>query len=387
MRIKPMRRGGWALVLAALALAGCDRGAQEAAPVPAQVSVLTLTARQVTLEDELPGRVAPVRMAEIRPQVGGIIQRRLFEQGAEIRAGQPLFQINPAPFKADADMAAAALQRAEAALVRARVQAARLQPLVEADAVSRQVYDDAVSQRDQAAADVAQARATLARRQLDLKFASVDAPIGGRIDQALITEGALVGPTDSTPLARIQQIDQVYVDVRQPAAALEALRAALAPRHAADNGSGSDSLPASILRSNGEPYPQAGRILFSGINVDAGTGDVLLRILVDNSDRLLLPGMFVRARVPRGQPADALLVPQQAVSRTGGKAGVWVVDAQDHAQRVTVELGELVGRDYLVRSGLQAGQRVVVEGGERLTDGAPVAPRAWQAAGARTPAR
>ena len=382
-----MRRGGWALVLAALALAGCDRGAQEAAPVPAQVSVLTLTARQVTLEDELPGRVAAVRTAEIRPQVGGIIQRRLFEQGAEIRAGQPLFQINPAPFKADADMASAALQRAEAALVRARVQAARLQPLVEADAVSRQVYDDAVSQRDQAAADVAQARATLARRQLDLKFATVDAPIGGRIDQALVTEGALVGTNDSNPLARIQQIDQVYVDVRQPAAALEALRAALAPRHAADNGSGSDGLLASILRSNGTPYPQAGRILFSGINVDAGTGDVLLRILVDNPDRLLLPGMFVRARVPRGQPADALLVPQQAVSPTGGKAGVWVVDAQDHAQRLTVELGELVGRDYLVRSGLQAGQRVVVEGGERLTDGAPVAPRAWQAAGARAPAR
>lgn len=387
MRIKPMRRDGWALVLAALVLAGCDRGAQEAAPVPAQVSVLTLTARQVTLEDELPGRVAAVRTAEIRPQVGGIIQRRLFEQGAEIRAGQPLFQINPAPFKADADMASAALQRAEAALVRARVQAARLQPLVEADAVSRQVYDDAVSQRDQAAADVAQARATLARRQLDLKFATVDAPIGGRIDQALVTEGALVGTNDSNPLARIQQIDQVYVDVRQPAAALEALRAALAPRHAADNGSGSDGLLASILRSNGTPYPQAGRILFSGINVDAGTGDVLLRILVDNPDRLLLPGMFVRARVPRGQPADALLVPQQAVSPTGGKAGVWVVDAQDHAQRVTVELGELVGRDYLVRSGLQAGQRVVVEGGERLTDGAPVAPRAWQAAGARAPAR
>ena len=390
MRIKPMRRDGWALVLAALVLAGCDRGAQEAAPVPAQVSVLTLTARQVTLEDELPGRVAAVRTAEIRPQVGGIIQRRLFEQGAEIRAGQPLFQINPAPFKADADMASAALQRAEAALVRARVQAARLQPLVEADAVSRQVYDDAVSQRDQAAADVAQARATLARRQLDLKFATVDAPIGGRIDQALVTEGALVSPSDSVPLARIQQIDQVYVDVRQPAAALEALRAALTPRRAGDAagiGSGSDGLPATILRSNGEPYPQTGRILFSGVNVDTGTGDVLLRILVDNPDRLLLPGMFVRARVPRGSQAEALLVPQQAVSRTGGKAWVWVVDAQDHAQRVTVELGELVGRDYLVRSGLQAGQRVVVEGGERLTDGAPVAPRAWQAAGARAPAR
>ncbi|GAB4089954.1 efflux RND transporter periplasmic adaptor subunit [Hydrogenophaga soli] len=382
-----MRRGGWALMLAALVLTGCDRSAQEAAPVPARVSVLTLTDRQVTLEDELPGRVAAVRTAEIRPQVSGIVQRRLFEQGAEIRAGQPLFQINPAPFRADADMAAAALQHAQAALVRARVQAARLQPLVEADAVSQQVYDDAVSQRDQAAADVAQAHATLARRQLDLKFATVDAPISGRIDQALVTEGALVGINDSNPLARIQQIDQVYVDVRQPAAALEALRVALAPRHAADNGSGSEGLPASILRSNGTPYPQAGRILFSGINVDAGTGDVLLRILVDNPDRLLLPGMFVRARVPRGQPAEALLVPQQAISRTGGKAGVWVVDAQDHAQRMPVDLGELVGRDYLIRSGLQAGQRVVVEGGERLTDGAPVAPKAWQAAGARAPAR
>lgn len=387
MRIKPMRRGGWALVLAALVLAGCDGGAQEAAPVPARVSVLTLTDRQITLEDELPGRVAAVRTAEIRPQVSGIVQRRLFEQGAEIRAGQPLFQINPAPFRADADMAAAALQHAQAALVRARVQAARLQPLVEADAVSQQVYDDAVSQRDQAAADVAQAHATLARRQLDLKFATVDAPISGRIDQALVTEGALVGINDSNPLARIQQIDQVYVDVRQPAAALEALRVALAPRHAADNGSGSEGLPASILRSNGTPYPQAGRILFSGINVDPSTGDVLLRILVDNPDRLLLPGMFVRARVPRGQPAEALLVPQQAISRTGGKAGVWVVDAQDHAQRVPVDLGELVGRDYLIRSGLQAGQRVVVEGGERLTGGAPVAPKAWQAAGARAPAR
>ena len=387
MRIKPMQRGGWALVLAALVLAGCDGGAQEAAPVLAQVSVLTLTARQVTLEDELPGRVAAVRTAEIRPQVSGIVQRRLFEQGAEIRAGQPLFQINPAPFRADADMAAAALQRAQAVLARARVQAARLQPLVKADAVSQQVYDEAVSQRDQAAADVAQARATLTRRQLDLKFATVDAPIGGRIDQALVTEGALVGINDSNPLARIQQIDQVYVDVRQPAAALEALRAALAPQHATDNGSGSEGLSASILRSNGTPYPQAGRILFSGINVDAGTGDVLLRILVDNPERLLLPGMFVRARVPRGQPAEALLVPQQAISRTGGKAGVWVVDAQDHAQRVPVDLGELVGRDYLIRSGLQAGQRVVVEGGERLTDGAPVASKAWQAAGARAPAR
>lgn len=395
MKVESLWRGGWVLALAALTMAGCERGTQEAAPATVQVSVLTLSGQTVTLEDDLPGRVAAMRTAEIRPQVGGIIQRRLFEQGAEIRAGQPLFQINPAPFKADADMAAAALQRAEAALARARIHAARLEPLVKADAVSRQVYDDAVSQRDQAAADVAQARATLARRQLDLKFATVDAPIDGRIDQALVTEGALVSPSDNTPLARIQQIDQVYVDVRQPAAALEALREVLALQHAvraADGGSGSGralGLPATILRSGGEPYPQTGRILFSGINVDAGTGDVLLRILVDNPDRLLLPGMFVRARVPRGQYTDALMVPQQAVSRADGKAQVWVVDAQDRAQRVPVELGELVGRAYRIRGGLQAGQRVVVEGGERLAEGARVVPKAWQApaSDAAAPAR
>lgn len=368
----------------ALVLIGCESRVEEAAPATPQVSVLTLTARQVEFEDELPGRVAAVRMAEIRPQVGGIVQRRLFEQGAEIRAGQPLFQINPAPFKAEADMASAALQRAEATLQRERAQAARLQPLVEVSAVSRQTYDDAVAQRDQAAADVAQARAALARRRLDLTFATVAAPIGGRIDQALVTEGALVGTNDSSPMARIQQIDQVYVDVRQPASALDALRSTLASRDAADTLPGSGGLPASILHRNGEPYPQTGRILFSGISVDAGTGDVLLRILVDNPDRSLLPGMFVRARVPRGQPADALLVPQQAVSRTGGNAGVWVVDANGQVKLTPVELGDPIGRDYLVRSGLRAGQRIVVEGGERLTDGASTTPTVWQPAGAPT---
>lgn len=369
----------WFSALAVLALGGCERAVTQDAPASAQVSVLTLVASSVTLHEELPGRVAAVRTAEIRPQVGGIVQRRLFEQGAEVRAGQALFQIDPAPFKADADIAAAALQRAEAVLARAQAQTKRLESLVQADAVSRQDYDDAVAQRDQAAADVAQARATLSRRKLDLGFARVDAPITGRIDQAMVTEGALVGTTDTNPLARVQQIDQVYVDVRQPAVALEALRDALAtidPTSAA----GKASLQATILRSNGEAYPQRGRILFSGINVDAGTGDVLLRILVDNPQRLLLPGMFVRARLPRGHHADALLVPQQAVTHAGGQARVWTVDAQNKAQALPVVLGEIVERQYRVLGGLKAGQRVVVEGAERLTDGADVAPKPWAAA-------
>ncbi|TFL15322.1 efflux RND transporter periplasmic adaptor subunit [Pusillimonas caeni] len=368
--------GSLLAAVVSLALAGCDSAPPETVLPAPQVSVKTLIAQDVTLHEDLPGRVAAVRTAEIRPQVGGIIQRRLFEQGAEIRAGQPLFQINPAPFKADADMAAAALQRAEAALARARVQATRLKPLVETDAVSRQTYDDAVSQRDQAAADVAQARATLARRQLDLKFATVDAPIGGRIDQALVTEGTLVGPNDSNPMARIQQIDQVYVDVRQPAAAMEALREALAPQ-ASEGQFHNEGLPVTILRSNGQPYPETGRILFSGINVDVGTGDVLLRILVDNPERRLLPGMFVQAKVPRGHYDNAILLSQQAVSHAGGKAQVWVVDEQHHVHLTSVVLGELVNGAYRIRSGLSEGQRVVIAGGERLTDGVKVSAQPW----------
>ncbi|MEO4008993.1 efflux RND transporter periplasmic adaptor subunit [Chromobacterium piscinae] len=331
-------RYGGACALAVSILAGCTQPAPQDAPAAIPVAAATLAPAPLQLSDDLPGRVAAVRVAEIRPQVGGIVLRRLFEQGSEVKAGQPLFQmfqINPAPLKADADTAAAALQRAEAALTRARAQTARLQPLVETDAVSRQVFDDAVSLRDQAAADVAQARAALARRRL----------------------------------ARIQQIDQVYVDVRQPAAALESVRRTLAAQpEAADRG-----LPVALLRNDGKPYDETGRILFSGINVDAGTGDVLLRVLVDNPNRQLLPGMFVRARVPRASYAGALTVPQQAVVRIGGKPQVWTVDAKSHARLAAVELGELAERRYRIQAGLKAGQKVVVEGMERLSEGALVA--------------
>lgn len=371
MKTEHLFRGSVVLAVMAAALAACDGSAPEAPPPPAQVTVLKVIPARVDLTEDLPGRVAALRTAEIRPQVSGIVQRRLFDQGAEIQAGTPLFQINPAPFKADADMAAAALQRAEAALTRARRQALRLEPLVQADAVSRQTYDDAVSQRDQAAAEVAQARATLSRRRLDLNFAAVDAPIAGRIDQALVTEGALVSPTDATPMARIQQVDQVYVDVRQPATSLETVREAL-------RGDGRDGLPVAVLRGNGTPYDVSGRILFSGINVDAGTGDVLLRVLVDNPRRDLLPGMFVRARVPHARYDGALMVPQQAVVRVGGKPQVWVVAEDATVRPVAVELGELVERAYRIRSGLSAGRRIVIEGMERLSDGATVAPRAWR---------
>ncbi|WP_447749366.1 efflux RND transporter periplasmic adaptor subunit [Aeromonas veronii] len=379
MFVKQRYAGALLAVIAAFGLAGCDVAPQEQeAPALPQVSVLTLTGRELVISEDLPARVAALRSADIRAQISGIVQRRLFEQGAEISAGTVLFQINPAPFKADVDSAAAALQRAEAVLARARIQIERLQPLLRTDAISRQTYDDAISQRDQAAADVAQARATLARHQLNLQFASVEAPIAGRIDQALVSEGALVSPTDATPMARTQQIDQVYVDVRQPASVLESLRQ--------QAGSTAPELAVEILGSNGTPLEMQGRILFSGIEVDAGTGDVLLRVLVDNPERRLLPGLYVQARIPRARYANALTVPQQAVVRTSGQTSVWVVDGQGQAQLVPVNTAELVNSQYRIASGLSAGQQVVIEGIDRLTPGVQVTASPWQPPAVSQPA-
>ncbi|MFQ1780482.1 efflux RND transporter periplasmic adaptor subunit [Aeromonas veronii] len=379
MFVKQRYAGALLAVLAAFGLAGCDVAPQEQeAPALSQVSVLTLTGRELVISEELPARVAALRSADIRAQISGIVQRRLFEQGAEISAGTVLFQINPAPFKADVDSAAAALQRAEAVLARARIQIDRLKPLLRTDAISRQTYDDAISQRDQAAADVAQARATLARHQLNLQFASVDAPIAGRIDQALVSEGALVSPTDATPMARIQQIDQVYVDVRQPASVLESLRQ--------QAGSTAPELAVEILGSNGKPLGMQGHILFSGIEVDAGTGDVLLRVLVDNPERRLLPGLYVQGRIPRARYANALTVPQQAVVRTSGQSSVWVVDGQGQTQLVPVNTAELVNSQYRIASGLRAGQQVVIEGIDRLTPGGQVIASPWQPPAVSQPA-
>ena len=362
------------IAAALLSLAACSKPApEEGAAPPAAVTVLKLQAAPVVLSDELPGRVAAFRTADIRPQVGGIVLRRQFEQGADVQAGQKLFQLNPAPFQADVDSAAAALQHAVATAKRASSQADRLKPLVEADAISRQAYDDAVAQREQAVATVAQARASLARRRLDLAFASIEAPIAGRIGSELVTEGALVGLADATPMARIQQIDKVYVDVRQPAAALAALRAS-------GNG-GADKLPVTILGADGQPHPVTGRILFSGISVDAGTGDAVIRVLVDNPQRQLLPGMFVRARIARAVQAHGVLLPQQAVlHNSGGQAQAWVLDGTHKASLKTISVGDVVERQYVVNGGLKAGDTVVIEGQERLQPGATAAPQPWKPA-------
>lgn len=359
------------VVIAVVGLAGCDSTEQdEDISAPIQVSVMTLENQELLVTEDLPGRVAAVRSAEIRAQISGIVQSRLFEQGTEVKSGTVLFQINPAPFKADVDIAVAALQRTEAVLARARQEADRLASLIQTKAVSPQMYDNAVSQRDEAAADVAQAKAMLARRKLDLQFASIEAPISGRIDQALVSEGALVSPTDTNPMARIQQINQVYVDVRLPASMLDTMR-----QHTS---SGVQELAVEILNSSGEPLGIQGRILFSGVEVDAGTGDVLLRVLVDNPQHRLLPGLFVKARIPRVFYHSTLRVPQQAITHKAGQTQVWVLDKENKVQPMAIKVDELVANRYRVVSGLSAGQQIVIEGIERLSPAAQVIARPWQ---------
>lgn len=363
------------LLAAACALAACaKRSPQEAPRGPAApvITMLKLSPVVLALNEELPGRVAALRTAEIRPQVGGIVLRRLFEQGAEVKAGQPLFEIDPAAFRADRNASSAALQRAMAAAAHAGQQAERLKQLVAADAVSREVYDAAVSSAKQADADVALARSTLERRALDVVHASVRAPIAGRIGQELVTEGALVGAGDTNPMALVQQIDRVYVDVRQPASMLEPMRAVAGGKRQAD---------ITIVGADGKAFDFKGRVLFAGINVDAATGDTLVRVEVDNRERLLLPGMYVRARLPHGDPALQLLVPQQAVLRdSAGRPQVWVIDAGHRARLQRVEVGQVVDHQYVLRAGVSGGDNVVIEGQDRLQEGAKVVARTWKAA-------
>lgn len=355
-----------------LTLTGCAPDAPiEQMPAPVRVSVMVLNTKDLRLTDDLPGRVAAVRSAEIRAQVSGVVQRRLFEQGADVAAGTVLYQINPAPFQAEVDSAAAVLQKAEAAQARSTLEAKRLAALTQKGVISRQAYDDAQSLQHQAAADVALAKAALQRRRLDLQFASVEAPIAGRIDQTLISEGALVGPADSTPMARIQQIDQVYVDLRLPAAVLDTLHQQSALSQA--------PMPVEILSSSGTPLGMQGQILFSGINVDTGTGDVLLRVLVDNPEHRLLPGLYVKARLTLAHYKQALYVPEQAVSRVAGQPMVWLLDGQNAVQPVSVVLAELIDGHYRVVSGLRAGQQLVVAGSERLSPSQQVVARPWPA--------
>ena len=325
--------------------------------MPASVTVQTLTAGPVRFEQTFPGRVTAYRIAQIRPQVSGIVTEMKFSQGSELQPGQVLFQIDPAPFKADVNSAAASLQKAQASYRQLQAKANRLSRLTRTGAISQQDHEEAVSAADQAKASVAEARATLERRQLDLAYATVKTPIGGRVDQNFITEGALVSANDTQALATVQQIDKVYVDVRQPAAQQSALPSG------AEN-----TVQATILSANGKPFSNKADILFTGVSVDAGTGDVVMRLLVDNPQRTLLPGMYAQAKITHLLASEGLTVPREAVVRENNEAKVWL-NQQGKAKSVVVELGEAIGSNYYVRQGLKAGDQLIIQGIGRLQDG------------------
>ncbi|MFG0599505.1 efflux RND transporter periplasmic adaptor subunit [Delftia sp. WSY_4] len=361
-----------ALVLAALA-AGCGRNeapaaAGDALPV---VQAVTVQPAPLALSSELPGRIEPVRVAEVRARVAGIVLRRHFEEGADVRAGQVLFQIDPAPLRAALSRAQGQLASAEAALIEARAVVGRNAPLVAQEAVSRQDFE-AMQARLQAAQAARQsAQAEVQAAALNLEYATVRAPIAGRIGRALVTEGALVGQGEATPMALVQQLDPVYADFQQPVAEAQRLRAALAEGRLAQT-AGKDGTPVS-LKVDGTGLQRTGQLLFSDVTVDRGTGQMALRGRFDNRDGMLLPGMYVRVTVGQGVDPAAILVPQRAVQRsTDGQAHVLVVDGQDTLQMRPVQTATMHGAQWQISAGLKGGERVVVGRMAGLQPGARV---------------
>ena len=361
-----------ALVLAALA-AGCGRNeapaaAGDALPV---VQAVTVQPAPLALSSELPGRIEPVRVAEVRARVAGIVLRRHFEEGADVRAGQVLFQIDPAPLRAALSRAQGQLASAEAALIEARAVVGRNAPLVAQEAVSRQDFE-AMQARLQAAQAARQsAQAEVQAAALNLEYATVRAPIAGRIGRALVTEGALVGQGEATPMALVQQLDPVYADFQQPVAEAQRLRAALAEGRLAQT-AGKDGTPVS-LKVDGTGLQRTGQLLFSDVTVDRGTGQMALRGRFDNRDGMLLPGMYVRVTVGQGVDPAAILVPQRAVQRsTDGQAHVLVVDGQDTLQMRPVQTAAMHGAQWQISAGLKGGERVVVGRMAGLQPGARV---------------
>ena len=353
--------------------AGGSPGGAGAMPPP-EVGVVTVAPRTLPLPSELPGRIEASRVAQVRARVTGIVQKRLFTEGSDVKAGQALFQIDPAPYRAAADSARATLAKAQANLTQAAAQAARFKPLAEAKAISQQDYINATSAQAQAEADVAAARAALQTAQLNLGYATVTAPISGRIGRALVTEGALVSQAEATQLATIQQINPVYANFTQSVSDVHKLRRALASgkAKALDR-----SMPVRIVAEEGAELPQNGKLLFSDLSVDPTSGQVTLRAEVPNPDMQLLPGMYVRGRIAQVQVDQAMLLPQQAVTRSNQGDTVLVVGADGKPAPRPVKLGGAQGSDWVVLDGLKPGEQVIVDGFQKMRPGAPVKPVPW----------
>lgn len=377
------RAGAVALTLAALALAGCGDGAANAQAQgqgPASVGVIVAQAEAVTLTTELQGRTSAVLVSEVRPQVGGIIKSRNFVEGGMVRAGQLLYQIDPATYQAAYDSARAGLAQAEAARDAARLKAERFGALAATGAVSKQDNDDAQSAFKQAQANVAFQKAAVDAARINLNFTRVTAPISGRIGKSAVTPGALVTASQAAPLATVQKLDAVYVDLSQSSTDLLKLRARLANGQLDQAGTAAVTL----ILEDGSEYPLEGRLAFSDVTVDPGTGSIGLRAVFPNPQGTLLPGMYVRARLASAVADQAILVPQIAVNRDPkGAASVMIVGPDGKVQVRPVVADQTKGDKWVVTSGLKPGDKVIVEGLQTIRPGVPAKAQVVTAAGKR----
>ncbi len=341
---------------------------------PPEVGVITAKLEPVVLQTELPGRVEPVRVAQVRARVNGVVLKRLFTEGSEVKAGQSLFQIDPGPYAAALNSARANLGKAQANLTQASAQAERYKPLVQANAVSKQEYVNVVAAQKQAEADVAATRAAVQIAQINAGYANVAAPISGRIGRALVTEGALVSATEATQLALIQQTNTVYVNFTQSATELQRLR------KAAGKQATSGTTAVTIMLDDGTELPQKGKLLFSDVSVDPTSGQVTLRAEVPNQDGALLPGQYVRARIAQSSLPSAMLVPQQAVTRGSQGDTVIIVGADGKPGPRPIKISTQQGNNWVVLDGIKEGELVVVDGFQKMqAPGMSVKPVPWNA--------
>ncbi len=360
-------------------LTGCGKppGGPPPSPGTPEVGVLSVQAQRVVFSTELPGRTAPFMIAEIRPQVSGIVQKRSFTEGSTVKAGQVLYLIDPATYRATYNSDLAALAKAEASLTSVRLKNERYKELAALDAVSRQDYDDAVSSLGESRADVASAKANVESSRINLAYTQVNAPITGRIGKSGITPGALVTANQTSTMATIQQLDPIYVDVTQPSAAL--LRLKKSPSNGEIQKSGATAAKVRLKLEDGSLYPLEGTLEFSDVTVDQDTGAITLRAVFLNPNADLLPGMYVRAVLEEGFKEQGLLVPQQAVSRDStGKPMAYVVGKDNTLERRELTTDRAIGDQWLISSGLNVGDQLVVDGQQRASAGVKVKTVPWK---------
>jgi membrane fusion protein (multidrug efflux system) len=358
------------VLLCGLLPVGCGHKQQPPPPVP-EVTTITVQPQQVELTTELPGRTSAYLVAEIRPQVNGLIQKRLFTEGSDVNAGQVLYQIDPAPFQAALDNAKASLSRADASLSSIRLRAERYKSLLADKAVSQQDYDDAASSLNQAEADIQYWKAMVETANINLRYTRVTAPISGRIGKSSVTDGALVTAYQPIALSTIQQMDPIYVDV--PQSTIELLRLNRHVENGNLNQGGLNQKKVALFLEDGTVYPLEGTLQFRDVTVDQTTGSVILRIVFPNPEGVLLPGMFVKTVVKEGVQEQAILISQQAVSRdVKGNPIALIVDAESKIQQRMLTLDRAIGDKWLVLSGLASGDRVVVEGMQKVRPGTTV---------------